>query len=229
MLDAALDAELEVLSVQRAVFGMSVQTPFCFTVTGVDSDAPLRGCVYTDDPDWLSEKLCAVSPAAPRRKPDVQLELAVRAADFLIAPDEMAALGIGDLLVFEQDWTEADSMDVIIAGALKAQVRPERKGFKIISRPRWMPPLDPDKPKERALKDTGKSTMLDGLDVTLSIEMDRLTAPVSEVEKYVAGTVIPLGTATPEKVKVIANGADFAEAELVSIGEGVGLQILKLL
>lgn len=65
--------------------------------------------------------------------------------------------------------------------------------------------------------------------VTVSVEIESKTVTLSELRKYNAGSIIPLETAMPEKVRLLANNKPFATAELVKIGDKIAMQISELL
>ena len=78
---------------------------------------------------------------------------------------------------------------------------------------------EPEEPLLSSLKD---------LPVPVSVELARLRIPLEQLMQFSPGNVIELPISAPSTVSLTVNGEKIGSAELVSLGETLGLQIIEI-
>jgi type III secretion protein Q len=69
---------------------------------------------------------------------------------------------------------------------------------------------------------------VDDLPVELVFEIGRCELPLSEIRKLGEGSVLPAAASTANAVSILANGRLIGSGELVKIGAGVGVRVVRL-
>lgn len=69
---------------------------------------------------------------------------------------------------------------------------------------------------------------IDGITVDIAVELGATTMPVHQLLRMGRGAVIELETLPSEHVKVLANGMQIAEAEVVVSGDAIAVSITQI-
>lgn len=69
---------------------------------------------------------------------------------------------------------------------------------------------------------------VDDLPVELVFEIGRCELPLSEIRKLGEGSVLPAAASTTNAVNILANGRLVGSGELVKIGAGLGVRVVRL-
>ncbi|UXN58295.1 type III secretion system cytoplasmic ring protein SctQ [Phyllobacterium zundukense] len=69
---------------------------------------------------------------------------------------------------------------------------------------------------------------IEDLPVDLVFEIGRCELPLSEIRKLGEGSVLPVAASTTSAVNILANGRLVGNGELVKIGAGLGVRVLRL-
>lgn len=72
------------------------------------------------------------------------------------------------------------------------------------------------------------SNPIERIDVDIAVELGAAMMPVHQLLRMGRGAVIELDTLPQEHVKILANGMQIAEAEVVVSGETIAVSITKI-
>jgi flagellar motor switch/type III secretory pathway protein FliN len=75
---------------------------------------------------------------------------------------------------------------------------------------------------------TEKAASIDGLPVTISIELDHKKISIQELSELASGKVLVFSDSAPEKVRVFANNQYFADATLLMVEDNIAVRIDKV-
>jgi len=75
---------------------------------------------------------------------------------------------------------------------------------------------------------TDRTTKVEDLPVTISLEMDRKQISIDELTRLASGNVMKFSDKAPDTVRVFANNQYFADATLIMIEDQVAVRIDRL-
>ncbi|MFC3282202.1 type III secretion system cytoplasmic ring protein SctQ [Litchfieldella rifensis] len=153
-----------------------------------------------------------------------------------LALAELRHLAPGDVVMLERP---AQGMAVVIGGWLLADVDSHHGGVRLLSPPYAqtrgdfnMAQSSSDATANRKTSKTARSSMddaqLDQLPVRLVCELGRLELSLGELRELDQGSVLPLSRPMEEAVDIVVNGRRMGRGRLVEIGDGLGVQIVRL-
>jgi type III secretion protein Q len=163
----------------------------------------------------------------PPRLRALPLPVSLRQMAMQLTLDDIKSLGVGDVIMSDDHSAATDMAALLIGRRLAAPVRMTPGGCTLLEPPKpasgsslqWcmdMPsPSSPDH-------------SLDQLPVQLVIEIGRLDLPLAEVEALGAGSVLPLGRRLEDGVDILANGRRIGRGTLVTIGDSLGVRVVRL-
>lgn len=166
-------------------------------------------------------------PAATTCK-TVPFSLTVVTPQLAVSPQDFADLTTGDALMLPQEWTKPPAAWVQVADTLRAPVK-EQGGKLQMHRPFGpIPDLqqkEADMTDQRPLSKAEATPITDGLPVQVSLELGRTEIRLADLGRLAPGSVLPFETPLPKTVRLIANGAAFAEGELVKLDDKIGVRL----
>lgn len=170
----------------------------------------------------------------PRRFTALSFAASLRTETLEVSADDHAALDVGDALMLPSEWSDLKPAWTLVAGALRAPVLAGRDGS--ITLRKSFEPLVETLQKDVAMATPQpnatpraparpEAPATDGLPVDISLELDTTQISLNELNRLTAGAVLPFSKDLPKTVRLIANGAPFAEGELVQLDEQVGVRL----
>lgn len=174
-------------------------------------------------------KLCSLIAAHRPAQTEAPLALpapfSLVSQPFLLTQGEIAALVPGDGLMLDRDFNWQAPLILAFSPRHRAQV--DWRGNRlIVSGISNLTPTSEEFPAMQSFDD--KSLAIDTLPVALSLELDRLEMSFSALGEVRVGSVVPFRSGVPEKVRVLANGRFFATADLLQIGDRLGVRITSI-
>jgi flagellar motor switch/type III secretory pathway protein FliN len=231
LLELAMKRPLHITSVSRGFFGQAALSSFRFRVTCANLEPDAMICVQTPDPDWMLFTLRNLAGTPTDTTPSILVDVQFLSNEFELMRGDLDGLMTGDYLVLDGDWDATRKIQMIAGHALTAQVFLGKSGFKLQHRLKRveLPITRKSTRRKNAMEPKDQDETFNHIAVTVSVEIESKTVTLSELRKYNAGSIIPLETAMPEKVRLLANNKPFATAELVKIGDKIAMQISELL
>lgn len=141
---------------------------------------------------------------------------------------ELQELRSGDVILRKES-SEADPF-AILSGRLFASIKDDGKTHRLTSG--WKPLATnwENSTMSQSYSDPGAADFerLEDLPVELVFEIGRCELPLSDIRKLGEGSVLPAAASTESAVKILANGRLVGSGELVKIGAGLGVRVLRL-
>ncbi|MDZ5453361.1 type III secretion system cytoplasmic ring protein SctQ [Labrys sp. ZIDIC5] len=167
-------------------------------------------------------------PAAHRL--ELPLPVSLWWAATSLSVGELRSLQPGDI-VMTDGWTRgAQTVLVVLAGRRAALAEPIGQSGRLVSAPmpisktRWGWIMDEPQSASGQPDDTG----LGDLPVTVVFELARMTMPLREVSRLAAGSIVPLPELSEPAVDLVANGKRIGRGEIVKVGDGMGVRIIRM-
>lgn len=165
------------------------------------------------------ERLAPARPADPVHLP---LMLRIEAGREQLPLRDIAGLGVGDVVLFDRpaDVLRVEGGPVAPVSwvedgvALDGPFAPGRDGAAFLPR--------------MSMMDEIADVAWDDVPLTLVLEYGRLSMPLGDLRALGPGSVVELAGLTPARVDLVVNGARIAVGEMVRIGDGSGVRILRL-
>lgn len=253
-LEAALGGDMRLRA--SAVGGVATTADgvarFGLSVSLNGRNYPLRVVVSTELENTLMRLFPAVEPTPSVSLPStVPFPASLRSPEFRMPADEVHVLVPNDVVVLDKRWAIGTTASLVVgsltlgATARDADTRLHRlttlvadAGIK--QRNLAMTPPDVRRPTEdttapqapavprRRPTESMAPTTLQGLPVSVSVELERSEMTLGALKALAIGTVLPFSGEVSEKVTLLANGEPFARGELVRIGERTGVRIQSL-
>lgn len=169
----------------------------------------------------LADRLAPIGQSDPTELP---LLLCIEAGRQELTPVEICSLGPGDVVMLDRE-----EIQLALVGGQAAPLRRTGVGFVLegnFASRLQRAPLAKGMNGMDALDDVA----LDALPLTVVLEFQRLTMTLGEVRALGPGSVLalPPNASTTASVDLVINGARIGEGELVRIGEGTGVRIVRL-
>lgn len=194
-------------------------------------DGEEAGAIALDGDPAVLERLAKLGGRDRAQGDGIAFEAALEGRPVALPPGDFAALEPGDAVLLDVGSNGMGAERVVIGGGLGARVREVDGRHVLVEAPHpvqrseaegWpmMPKSDPE---------TGDDPVTGSLPVTVAIELDRTVMPLAEIEGLQAGSVLPFGGGMPGIVRVLANGAPFADGEMVRVGERIGVRLIRFL
>jgi flagellar motor switch protein FliM len=197
-----------------------------------------HGVVRLWVPDHISLPAPGFNPAGSRAVRSLELTFALEAGRVALAPDAIAGLGRGDIVLFDESWPETSGHRLRAVGAERTRwwCRRHANGFEVTSsepgtasptgRARVVADRTPEEKKapmdDKTLESVGDAP------IELTIEIARFAMTLEEVSKLQPGEVLAAGRAVGERVVLRAGEKRIAEGELVDVDGEVGIRLLQI-
>ena len=143
---------------------------------------------------------------------------------------ELKDLRLGDVILREEPF--GTDPFAILSGRLFAPVKPDGNAYILDADWRSFNKSQESLMKSQTKIDTAGSAgdlgQLEDLPVQLVFEIGRFELPLSELRKLGEGSVLPTAPSTANAVNILANGRLVGNGELVKIGAGLGVRVLRL-
>lgn len=163
------------------------------------------------------------------RRLDLPLPVSLWWAATSLSVGELRTLQPGDI-VMTDGWTRgAQTVLVVLAGRRAALAEPIGQSGRLVSAPmpisktRWGWIMDEPQSASGQPDDAG----LEDLPVTVVFELARMTMPLHEVSRLAAGSIVPLPELSEPAVDLVANGKRIGRGEIVKVGDGMGVRIVR--
>jgi type III secretion protein Q len=228
-LEKHLEGTLELASV-GVVDGVSDPS----FVLAVEGEAKRRETWLLHADSGLASKigklLDAASPEQAELQPDLPLPVAFQWGAAVLSAGELRSLRPGDVVMTDGRAADAQAIQAVFAQRLIASVQPEGKSGRLLSSPtpidktRWGWTMDEEKAPAEQPDEAG----FEDLPVTIVFELGRTTMPLGEISRLSAGSLISLPDISEVEVDLLANGKRIGRGEIVKIGEGVGVRIVRV-
>ncbi|MHC1551781.1 type III secretion system cytoplasmic ring protein SctQ [Phyllobacterium sp. K27] len=142
---------------------------------------------------------------------------------------ELRGLKAGDVILRKES-SEADPV-AILSRRFVASITPDGQKYRMTSR--WSLPAkngENSTMSQSYTKPSGSAgfEQVDDLPVELVFEIGRCELPLSEIRKLGEGSVLPVAASTTNAVNILANGRLVGSGELVKIGAGLGVRVVRL-
>ncbi len=147
-----------------------------------------------------------------------------------LAVSELKDLRLGDVILREQPF--GTDPFVVLSGRFFAPVKPDGNSYILVADWRSFNKSQESPMKSQTKIDTAGSTedlgQLEDLPVQLVFEIGRYELPLSELRKLGEGSILPTAPSTANAVNILANGRLVGNGELVKIGAGLGVRVVRL-
>lgn len=142
---------------------------------------------------------------------------------------ELRDLRAGDVIL-RRESPEADPI-AILSRRFVASVAPDEQTYRLTSG--WSLPAKngENSTMSQSYSNSAGSAgfeQVDDLPVELVFEIGRCELPLSEIRKLGEGSVVPTAASTSNAVNILANGRLIGSGELVKIGAGLGVRVVRL-
>lgn len=160
---------------------------------------------------------------------DVPLPFRVRVACATMSPREIASIEPGDILLPDDIVRQPEAAVAVIGEHFVVPVEVTPSGYRLGARLRrgrassWEWSLC--QPASSAAPVDGG---IDGAPIRVMFELGALEIDLSDVQKLIPGSVVPLARAMGEGVDIVVNGQRIGRGSLVRIGEGPGIRVTRL-
>jgi type III secretion protein Q len=166
----------------------------------------------------------------PGRAPvDFPLPFRVRVASATMSLTEVASIEPGDILLPDDIVRQPEGAVAVIGEHFVVPVEVTSAGYRLGARLRrgrgssWEWSLNPP-----ASVDAPMDGGIDGSPIRVMFEVGSLDLDLSDVQKLIPGSVVPLARAPGEGLDIVANGQRIGRGSLVRIGEGPGIRVTRL-
>jgi len=201
----------------------------CSLLVGGSVRMLLRGS--DDDLSFLIEGICASNKNdASIERVDFPFAVKLISQNFEISIRELRTFVESDVVLLAVNRLADLACRITISDQISGEVVHSADGLKLTEDLR---PLH----KNLHLKSGKGDTMsdseedlvgFDDLTVSLHIEIDRKEMPMSKLQSLGSGSIVHFDTRTPELVRVYAGQRFFAEGELVTVDEQVGVRLIRM-
>jgi len=196
--------------------------PYAFKVVRLKEPNDLVGLIEVDGEglQWVAD-CCSDLPVVAAALDELPLLLDVRIAPISLALAELQQLAQGDVILLDNQSVGNDGAMSVVAHLsnspwFRASIRDCRLSIQSVV-DRLM-----DKP-EFLLPES-----LDSINLTVDVDVGRLTMPLGQLRELAVGQVIDLGFDATTNVSLRINGQVVATGELVRIAERTGVRLLDL-
>lgn len=183
-----------------------------------------------DFAQFLSRLLDGAKPSWSRLPPPVGV--AFVAGRMSLALQLLRTLSLGDVLVPDTFPLAENQIDVLIGGRRHSRAKLEGTDLKLLSIPRRRQPEEPRRVNSSNDKAPGAGPdipeNIEAIDIDLAFEVGRTTVELTELRSLAPGYVFALGRDPKTSVDVMANGRRIGRGEIVSIGDTLGVRIVRL-
>ncbi|MFM9272151.1 type III secretion system cytoplasmic ring protein SctQ [Halomonas elongata] len=147
---------------------------------------------------------------------------------------ELRDLKPGDVVMLDRPGPETAA---VVGGVLMAEVATHRDGMQLRSPLHVLTrgdfnmaqsPADTRKKGDGSQSTRPDESTLDRLPVRLVCEFGRLELSLGELRELDQGSVLPLSRPSEEAVDLVVNGKVMGRGRLVEVGDGLGVQIVRL-
>ncbi|QOZ36258.1 type III secretion system cytoplasmic ring protein SctQ [Bradyrhizobium sp. CCBAU 53421] len=196
--------------------------PHAFKIVRLEQPNDPVGSVELDDEglQWVAD-CCSDLPVLAAALDELPLLLDVRIAPITLALAELQRLAQGDVIMLDNQSVGRDGAMSVVAHLsnnpwFRASIRDCRLSVqsvvdRLMDKPEFLPPES-----------------LDSLNLTVDVDVGRLTMPLGQLRELAVGQVIDLGFDATTNVSLRVNGQVVATGELVRIAEQTGVRLLDL-
>ncbi|MEI4483075.1 MULTISPECIES: type III secretion system cytoplasmic ring protein SctQ [unclassified Phyllobacterium] len=169
------------------------------------------------------------APEATELLSRIEFPVQLCAGTQVLTMAELRGLKAGDVIL-RRESSEADPI-AILSGRFTASITPDGQTHRLTSG--WSLPAKNGETSTMSQSYTNPSgsagfEQVDDLPVELVFEIGRCELPLSEIRKLGEGSVLPVAASTSNAVNILANGRLVGSGELVKIGAGLGVRVVRL-
>ncbi|EJN03654.1 type III secretion system cytoplasmic ring protein SctQ [Phyllobacterium sp. YR531] len=171
----------------------------------------------------------ADSHGAPEILSNISFPVQIRAGTQVVSVSELRELRTGDVIL-RKETSEADPI-AVLSGRFVASTASDGQTHRLTSG--WSLPAKNGETSTMSQSYSNAAgsagfEQVDDLPVELVFEVGRCELPLSEVRKLGEGSVLPTAASTTNAVNILANGRLIGSGELVKIGAGLGVRVVRL-
>jgi type III secretion protein Q len=229
-LEAQFECPIALTSVEKGQ-RQSRGTALTFTLTIGGHSASCTLALEDRRAVRLGRILDGAQGTAPRARLDLPVNVCIWRAACSLSVDELRSLLPGDVILPEETGL-ADSFAVaVFADHFMAPLQLTDEGGRLTAGPRsirgsnWEWIMDHSKrPEAPGIEDSD----LEDLPITVIFELARMSMPLKEISQLAPGAVVPIPGLSQETVDILANGKRIGRGEIVRIGDGLGIRIIRI-
>lgn len=178
----------------------------------------------------LNRIVDAIGDRGRARRRDEPFDIPFRARffapDVKLTAEQFQALEKGGGLMLDQPWDRRRAGWLSLQDHLFATVDHHEEGIKMTSS--LVKPAEETPPAAPPRRPGADPRLAEGLPVTISVQLAERRMPLQEVQRLSSGDVIKLEEIAATDVALLANGAPFADGELVELDGKVAVRIKRL-
>jgi type III secretion protein Q len=169
------------------------------------------------------------SAGAGRAAVDVPLPFRVRVASATMSMRELASIEPGDILLPDDIIRQPEGAVAVIGEHFVVPVEVTPSGYRLGARLRrgrgssWEWSLN-----QSASAGSPMDGGIDGAPVRVMFELGAMDLDLSDVQKLIPGSLVPLARAMGEGVDIVVSGKRIGRGSMVRIGEGPGIRVTRL-
>lgn len=153
-----------------------------------------------------------------------------RSPDFDVPLTDLRDMAHRDVLLVNATWDDIATGTFWVGDTAVGEI--ERKGTQTFLRTKLArpgPKTTDTNWRGHEMNETSCTGSLGDVKIMMSIEIDRRSCLLSDIESLDVGSVLPFRNEEPEKVRLLANGETFAEGELVYVDDRIGLRLTRII
>lgn len=192
---------------------------------------------------WRSQLMLPAEPAMrlanliqkhARAEPaelDIGVRARLRVAAATLTMRELRGLAAGDVVLVDER-CEPNMALLVIAEHLVASTELLPEGGRLVEAPvracgsRWEWAMADV--RETIGENIGDEACIDDIPLRVTFEVGQVELPFGEIRNLAPGSLLPLSRPLEDAVDIVANGRRLGRGTLVSIGDSVGIQIVRL-
>ena len=185
------------------------------------------------DPHALESLLTLLQHAPPVRLPLAEtfapVALIVDVGALRLSMRTLQSLRTGDVLIPDEFPLERGELAITIGHRYRATTRVDGNGVRVQSPLRRCKSIE----ETNAMDSTGTPRIVDAeglgdLEIQLAFELGRQTVELDQLRAIAPGYVFALGRSPDDPVDIVANGRRIGRGEIVRVGDGLGVRIIRL-
>jgi type III secretion protein Q len=135
----------------------------------------------------------------------------------------------GDVLIPDEFPFERGEVELTFGHRYRAVARLEENGARVRSAPQRIESTQENNAMEvKSAPRVVETDDLGDLEIQLTFELGRQTVELEQLRTITPGYVFPLGRSPDDPVDVVANGRRIGRGEIVRVGDGLGVRLIRL-